>query len=195
MKQKKQPNPKGKRLRPATGLQLIELMFAISLTGLLAVTLSASLAQTIQASQNAEANMLPSFYAQAMIDRLRAIPYPVKSTIFGNTVYGLSSIPAGTYQIPINSDDGVQSSLQAPIQNTPLAVDLTNYVYSQGGGSGPPYEFKGVATVTITPGPTDATSGLPLYVQVTSTVTWPPNSSSPRTYQTTTVIAESGLHG
>ena len=183
------------KLRRQTGLQLIELMFAISLTGILAVTLSATLAQTIQTTQKAEANLLPSFIAQAMIDRLRALPYGVKTTIGSTTVFGISSIPAGTYQMPINSDDGVPVTLQAPIQQTPLIVDLNSYIYSQGTTTtGPPYEFKGTASFSVAPGPIDATTLLPLYYQVTAVVSWPPSSTTPQTYQVSTIIAEAGLH-
>jgi hypothetical protein len=157
------------------------LLVAITISGFLALALSQSLAGTIAASQQAESNLMPSFLAHEIIDRLKAMPFQQS---LPNGMQSLFNVKPGVYQIPINSDDPPVSGGQ-PFQAPPLLVDTNNFQYTSGNPS-PPYEFKGQAWVDLA----QATNG----VQATVTITWSEPPQGQKYYYVTTFFTPGGFH-
>jgi type II secretory pathway pseudopilin PulG len=170
-------------VRPRAGQQLIELIFAVAITGFLAAIMSTSLSQTLASSVAAENRMTATHIAQELLDRIRDCPY--------------SDLPTtGAYKIQVYSDDGITPQSNPPFAQYPLLMDVTsgNYTWSPGAqanrlmGTSPSPIPYATATVTFTPPVSPSTS-----IGVSINVSWTEGTAN-RSLVVTSTVSQYGMH-
>ncbi|HIA55358.1 MAG TPA: hypothetical protein EYN91_25290 [Candidatus Melainabacteria bacterium] len=167
-------------LRSNAGLQLIELLAALFIAGLLSVVLSSSLSEVIRLTTATDRTVLASTVAQEVIDRIRATPY--------------DELPAdGTYDVQVNlggsSDTSVSSSGGFIVQR-PAMLDGTKLVWtaSSAGGELPQNRFRGSVSVAFASLPvTDVR-------KIVVSVSWSDSTrTGVRQYEAATVVGRNGI--
>lgn len=171
---------KPRKNRSNSGQQLIEVIVAVAMSGVLAVMMGASLAQLMATSSMSENQLKAEDVAQELLDRIRRTPY------------GLISGTTNTYTVQMYSDDGVVPNAAMPFQSTPLLCDVSQYTWSNASlanrfrGPGP----NGYATATANLQPYSSAHSA---TQATITVTWAENQSV-RSFVLASVISNDGIH-
>ena len=164
-------------LRNQTGSYLIELLVALAISGFLAVALAASLSEQMRVTTGTDNQLKAAEMAQEVIERFRQTSQTLP--------------PYGTYQIQVNSDDGVGSGTWW-FQQRPLILDRTNLNYPGYLGASNSSNVQTVS-VTLAPGVTSTTT------LITVTVGWTETSAS-RVASFSTTLAktpsstEAGIH-
>lgn len=148
--------------RSRSGMQLIELVFAVGLSGFLTAVLGASIAQLVRQATVTQNQLVASTIAQEVLDRLRA-------TKFDN----LSTVPPGQQDVVVNAD--ISSPTSDVTLHRPLMIDAKNLTWkgSSGVGQIPTNQFRGKVQITVSDFP-DAGDTKTIDV----TVTWSDSSGS-----------------
>jgi type II secretory pathway pseudopilin PulG len=171
---------KARKTRSSSGQQLVEVIVAVAMTGILAVMMGTSLAQLMATSTLSENQLKAGEVAQELLDRIRRTPY------------GLISATTNNYTVQMYSDDGVVPNGVLPFQTTPLLCDVSQYTWSNASlanrfrGPGP----NGYATASASLQPYSAAHSA---TQATITVTWAENQSV-RSFVLESVISNGGMH-
>jgi type II secretory pathway pseudopilin PulG len=182
---------KRRHRRSQSGQNLIEMLFAVSISGYLAVILGTSLAQTLATTVKTENRLKGQDIASELIDRVRQCPYsqltpPVATMSY---VYNVK-VYAGTGP----TDDGITLNGALPFQSVPLLIDETqgltwNIAATSNYLKGPSPNGYATATVVLTPN-TSANDA----INVTTTVNWIETNATQQ-FTTVTVISRNGIHG
>lgn len=157
--------------RDTDGSMLIELMCAILVSGILALSLCQSLSQTKEASFGAHGKVLCAAVAQALSERLHS------------TSYGQLPAPnAGlSYSVPIYSDDPAITPVYS-FQNRPLMIEVppANFSWNAATLSN---RFPMSAQVTFSAGPYSSSEWASITVS---------SSVSPSNYSVNTLLTQHG---
>jgi len=130
------------QMRRKTGSMLIELMVAIVVAGLLAISLCQSLSQTKDASFGAHGRVLCASVSESISERLKSVSF--------------DTLPTSAITIPIQvySDVTVSPMTFPSIQQPALVMDTTNFIWSDKSLQD---RLNLVSFVSFTPGPVNGT--------------------------------------
>jgi len=158
--------------RNTKGSMLLELMCAIVVAGMLAISLCQSLSQTKEASFGAHGRVTCAAVAEAISDRLHATPYSELPP----------ANPGVSYSVPIYSDDAPITPLFS-FQVRPIMIEVppANFAWNQATLTN---RFPMTAQVTFKSGPFASSQWA--VVSVSSTV-------SPANYVVSTLITQHGI--
>ncbi|MBS1953931.1 MAG: hypothetical protein JST89_07095 [Cyanobacteria bacterium SZAS-4] len=163
---------KNATMRNTKGSMLLELMCAIVVSGILAISLCQSLSQTKEASFGAHGRVTCAAVAEAIGDRLHATPY--------------AELPAPNsgvaYSVPIYSDDAPITALYS-FQVRPIMIEVPPASFAWNTAT-LANRFPMTAQVTFKTGPFPFSEYA--VITVSSTV-------SPANYVVTTLISQHGI--
>lgn len=172
------------KLRSRSGASLVELMVAISISGIVLVGLGSSMSEQLRLSAKSQKQLLAVAIARQMVERVRATPFDkLPSDGLQKEVRVASGDP---------TDSGVYDSTNK-LFDRPLQIDGLNLVWLSPDPSNPMpvSKFGGKVYLTIGPGP----SGPYGEVEGTKTanilVTW--NEDMPQEYRLRAIICKYGI--